>query len=125
MHVDTDSFRAPERVPLFFRWMRATATVSFGDALRQSAQYEYQHPSPQNSQQSLRTLGALCARRVVGLLVHGSHNAYVSKVSTAAFNAYLQGYLRKADLGTILNQAKPSNVCTFGPAGQSCDPAAP
>jgi len=56
---------------------------------------------------------------------YGSHNGYVTAVSTAAINAFMQGYLLKADLGTMLTQVKASNVCTFGSAGQSCDPAAP
>ena len=56
---------------------------------------------------------------------YGSHNGYVTAVSTAALNAFMQGYLLKADLGTMLTQVRGSNVCTFGAAGQSCDPAAP
>jgi len=56
---------------------------------------------------------------------YGSHNAYVSKVSAAALNAFFQGYLLKADLGNLINQAATSNVCTHGSSGQSCDPAAP
>jgi len=56
---------------------------------------------------------------------YGSHNGYVTAVSTAAINAFMQGYLLKADLGTMLTQVRASNVCTFGAAGQSCDPAAP
>jgi hypothetical protein len=56
---------------------------------------------------------------------YGSHDGYVAKVTTAAMNAYLQGYLLKTDMGTILTQARMSNVCTFGAAGQSCNPAAP
>jgi hypothetical protein len=56
---------------------------------------------------------------------YGSHNRYVTAVSTAAMNAYLQGYLLKADVGNLINQAKASNVCNHGASGQSCDPAAP
>ena len=56
---------------------------------------------------------------------YGSHNGYVSKVSAAALNAFFQGYLLKADVGNLINQAAASNVCNHGSSGQSCDPAAP
>jgi Alpha/beta hydrolase domain len=56
---------------------------------------------------------------------YGSHNGYVSKVSAAALNAFFQGYLLKADVGSLITQAAASNVCNHGSSGQSCDPAAP
>jgi len=56
---------------------------------------------------------------------YGSHNGYVTAVSTAAMKAFQQGYLLKADLGSLIAQAKASNVCNHGASGQSCDPAAP
>ena len=56
---------------------------------------------------------------------YGSHNGYVSKVSAAALNAFFQGYLLKADVGSLISQASASNVCAHGASGQSCDPAAP
>jgi hypothetical protein len=49
----------------------------------------------------------------------------VSKVSAAALQAFFQGYLLKADVGNLINQAAASNVCNHGSSGQSCDPAAP
>jgi hypothetical protein len=56
---------------------------------------------------------------------YGSHTGYVSKVSAAALNAFFQGYLLKADVGSLISQASASNVCAHGASGQSCDPAAP
>ena len=56
---------------------------------------------------------------------YGSHQGYVTAVSTAALQAFFQGYLLKADVGTLINQAAASNVCNHGSSGQSCDPAAP
>jgi hypothetical protein len=56
---------------------------------------------------------------------YGSHNGYVSKVSAAALNAFFQGFLLKADVGSLISQAQASNVCDHGSSGQSCDPAAP
>jgi len=56
---------------------------------------------------------------------YGSHNGYVTAVSTAAMKAFQQGYLLKADLGNLIAQAKASNVCNHGASGQSCDPASP
>jgi len=56
---------------------------------------------------------------------YGSHQGYVTAVSTAAIQSWLQGFLLKADVGTLINQAAASNVCTHGSSGQSCDPAAP
>ena len=41
---------------------------------------------------------------------YGSHNGYVSKVSAAALNAFFQGYLLKADVGSLISQAAASNV---------------
>jgi len=56
---------------------------------------------------------------------YGSHQGYVTAVSTAAVQAYFKGYLLKADVGNLINQAAASNVCNHGSSGQSCDPAAP
>jgi hypothetical protein len=56
---------------------------------------------------------------------YGSHNGYVSKVSAAALNTFFQGFLLKADVGSLISQAQASNVCAHGSSGQSCDPAAP
>jgi hypothetical protein len=56
---------------------------------------------------------------------YGSHQGYVTAVSTAALQAFFQGYLLKADVGNLINQAAASNVCNHGSSGQSCDPAAP
>jgi hypothetical protein len=56
---------------------------------------------------------------------YGSHQGYVTAVSTAAMKAYFQGYLLKADVGNLISQATASNVCTHGASGQSCDPNAP
>ena len=56
---------------------------------------------------------------------YGSHNGYVLAVSSAAKNAFAQGYLLQGDMINFVNQARASNVCTHGSSGQSCDPAAP
>jgi hypothetical protein len=40
-------------------------------------------------------------------------------------SAFFQGYLLKADVGSLVSQASASNVCAHGASGQSCDPAAP
>jgi hypothetical protein len=56
---------------------------------------------------------------------YGSHQRYVTAVSTAAIDSWLEGFLLKADVGSLINQAATSNVCTNGSSGQSCDPAAP
>jgi Alpha/beta hydrolase domain len=56
---------------------------------------------------------------------YGSHNTYVLAVSSAAKQAYLQGYLLQSDMINFVVQARASNVCTHGASGQSCDPAAP
>ena len=55
---------------------------------------------------------------------YGSHNAYVLAVKNAAGNAWTQGYLLAQDMINLVSQAQASNVCTHGPSGQSCDPAA-
>jgi hypothetical protein len=77
---------------------------------------------------------------------YGSHNGYVAAVIAAANNAACKGYLNAGPvaasmgatcsqpslpLGTSddwvaeVNAAAAGNICTFGAAKQSCDPAAP
>jgi hypothetical protein len=46
-------------------------------------------------------------------------------VKNAAGNAWRQGYLLPQDMISLTAAAQASNVCTFGAAKQSCDPAAP
>jgi hypothetical protein len=77
---------------------------------------------------------------------YGSHSGYVTAVTAAANNAACKGYLNAGPtagsmgatcfqaslpLGTSddwaneVNSAAASNICTFGSAEQSCDPATP
>ena len=77
---------------------------------------------------------------------YGSHNGYVAAVTAAANDAACKGYLNAGPtaasmgatcsqpslpLGTSddwvaeVNNATASNICSFGAAHQSCDPAAP
>ena len=56
---------------------------------------------------------------------YGSHNAYVAAVTAAANKNFAQGFLLQADRDALIAQAQASNVCTFGAAQRSCDPAAP
>ena len=55
---------------------------------------------------------------------YGSHDNYVAAVTAAADNNLAQGFLLQADHDALIAQAGASNVCTFGSAHQSCDPAA-
>jgi len=56
---------------------------------------------------------------------YGSHDNYVAAVSAAADSNLAQGFLLQADHDALIAQAQASNVCMFGSAHQSCDPAAP
>ena len=55
---------------------------------------------------------------------YGGHDNYVAAVAAADSNL-AQGFLLQADHDSLIAQAQASNVCTFGSAKQSCDPAAP
>jgi hypothetical protein len=55
---------------------------------------------------------------------YGTHNGYVAAVQKAADNALAAGYLLAADHDNLIAEAQAGNVCTYGAAQQSCDPAA-